>query len=103
MAEAGRKAAAIAEKLDRLLAPQSRAAVHGGAAGVPKGSRFAAEASAAAAAAEGEERAVEWQGAGGLHGTWGLAALAAGGEGDAEDIPLRQRFGGTTSSGSLGL
>ncbi len=102
MAEAGRKAAAIAEKLDRLLTPQSRAAVHGGAAGGPKGSRFAAEAPAAAAA-EGEEGAVEWQGAGGLHGMWGLAALAAGGEGDAEDIPLRQRFGGTTSSGSLGL
>lgn len=102
MAEAGRKAAAIAEKLDRLLTPQSRAAVHGGASGVPKGSRFAAEAPAAAAAA-GEDGVAEWRQAAGQHGVWGLAALAAGEPGDAEDIPLRQRFGGTTSSCSLGL
>lgn len=102
MAEAGRKAAAIAEKLDRLLTPQSRAAVHGGASGAPKGSRFAAQAPAAAAAT-GEDGAAQWQGTAGHHSVWGLAALAAGEPGDAEDIPLRQRFGGTTSSCSLGL
>lgn len=100
MAEAGRKAAAIAEKLDRLLTPQSRAVVHGGAAGVPKGSRFAAEACAAA----GEEGAAEWQSAAaGRHEVWGLAGLAAGEATDVDDIPLRQRFGGATSSCSLGL
>lgn len=100
MAEAGRKAAAIAEKLDRLLTPQSRAAVHGGAAGAPKGSRFAAEASAAA----GEEGAAEWPAAAAVrHEAWGLAGLAAGEAADADDIPLRQRFGGATSSCSLGL
>lgn len=102
MAEAGRKAAAIAEKLDRLLTPQSRAAVRGGgggAGGAPKGSRFAAE--AAAGVATGEEGAGAWYDDDAARQQ--LWALAAGEAAEAEEVPLRQRFGGAASSGSRGL
>ena len=85
MAEAGRKAASIAEKLDRLLTPGTRAAVHGGAAGVP--SRFAAEAGSA-----------DWAHCGGKRGNE-LWTLAAADPGDADDIPLRQRYGSSSSHG----
>ena len=96
MAEAGRKAAAIAEKLDRLLTPQSRAAVHGGfAGGAPKGSRFAAEAAAA-----GEDGAAAWHGDAAQQELWALAAGEAAG---AEDVPLRQRFGSAGGGSSRGL
>jgi hypothetical protein len=103
MAEAGRKAASIAEKLDRLLTPQSRAVVHGapGAGGL---SRFAAEAAGSVGQYEDDEEvAGDWdehlQQYGGQQQygqqLWPLGAATAADP--LDDIPLRQRFGGGRS------
>ena len=94
MAEASAKAASIAAKLDRLLTPGTRAAVHGG--GVAAHSRFAAEA-AAEAEAEGAAAAVaggDWQPQGPLSKElfWGLAADPS------DEVPLRQRYAASTAS-----
>jgi hypothetical protein len=101
MAEAGRKAASIAEKLDRLLTPQSRAAVHGGA-GAGGLSRFAAEAGSGGQHEEEEEEGGVWDDYQQQHGQqqysqqlWPLGAASAADPRD--DIPLRQRFGGGRS------
>ena len=104
MAEAGRKAASIAEKLNRLLTPQSRAAVHGGA-GAGGLSRFSAEAGSGGQHEEEEEEEEEggvWDAYQQQHGQqqysqqlWPLGAASAADPRD--DIPLRQRFGGGRS------
>ena len=86
MAEAGRKAASIAAKLDRLLTPQSRAAVHGGG-GVGWTSRFAT------GEVGGEAQAEEVEEEPGHYGRPHQQQLWPAPAGDPEEVPLRQRFG----------
>jgi hypothetical protein len=110
MEEAGRRAASIAAKLDRLLTPQSRAAVHGGA-GAGWKSRFAA----AEDLSDGPPGAAAEPPNGGPAGPWpfdlghwGIDQTDQGDPfqqqqqqqqaawpapaGDPEEVPLRQRY-----------
>lgn len=98
MAEAGRKAASIAAKLDGLLTPQSRAAVHG--AGAPTGawkSRFAPEGAAGQAGRGTHDVGEDYQypGCSDLQATYAsprqqqLWQVPAG---DPEEVPLLTPF-----------
>ncbi len=104
MAEAGRRAASIAEKLDRLLTPQSRAAVHGrhgGGTGAVRYSRFSGRGldglGDGCAAAGDEQSHIE-----AAYGGFDSCDFQTGGfrcelpTDPADEVPLRRRFGVAT-------